>query len=211
MHKVQRGRSGDYSLNSPHSGAYGASVRPVVRQGHAPGPWPPAATLGDVQLSQTLTGLSAREREVSPTPVIPTRRVVVRHSPCTPWQPVRLGPKRGPSPLWTHHGKDHSPSVPAPCPASPTVDRGRDHERFRQMNLRGKSGGRLVAARNRHSCQAQHPLCHSTIKRADPRKLTLGAPLGQSDMPQGARPTAMRRKRPLQNLAKHAWLSRQGR
>ena len=66
-----------------------------VRQGHAPGPWPPSATSGDVQLSQTLKGLSAREREVSPTPFIPTRRVIVRHSPCTPWQPIRLGPKRG--------------------------------------------------------------------------------------------------------------------
>jgi len=86
---------GDYSLNSPHSGAYGTFVRPAIRQGQAPGPRPPAATLGDVQLSQTRTGLSAREREVSPTPFIPTRRVVVRHSPCTPWQPVRLGPKRG--------------------------------------------------------------------------------------------------------------------
>jgi len=78
--------------------------------------------LGDVQLSQTRTGLSAREREVSPTPFIPTRRGVVRHSPCTPWQPIQLGPKRGPSPLWTLRGRDHSPSIPAPCPASPSVN-----------------------------------------------------------------------------------------
>jgi hypothetical protein len=101
---------------------FGSPFELRVRQGRAPGPWPPAATLGDVQLSQTLTGLSAREREVSPSPFIPTRRWALAEPPCTPWQPIQLGPKRGPSPLWTLHGKDHSPSVPAPFPASPTTN-----------------------------------------------------------------------------------------
>ena len=101
---------------------FGSAFELRVRQGRAPGPWPPAATLGDVQLSQTLTGLSAREREVSPSPFIPTRRWALAEPPCTLWQPIQLGPKRGPSPLWTLHGKDHSPSVPAPFPASPTVN-----------------------------------------------------------------------------------------
>ena len=101
---------------------FGSAFELRVRQGRAPGPWPPTATLGDVQLSQTLTGLSAREREVSPSPFIPTRRWALAEPPCTPWQPIQLGPKRGPSPLWTLHGKDHSPSVPAPFPASPTTN-----------------------------------------------------------------------------------------
>lgn len=74
---------------------FGSAFELRVRQGRAPGPWPPAATLGDVQLSQTLTGLSAREREVSPTPFIPTRKWALAEPPCTPWQPVRLRPKRG--------------------------------------------------------------------------------------------------------------------
>jgi hypothetical protein len=74
---------------------FGSAFELRVRQGRAPGPWPPAATLGDVQLSQTLTGLSAREREVSPTPFIPTRRWALAEPPCTPWQLIQLGPKRG--------------------------------------------------------------------------------------------------------------------
>jgi hypothetical protein len=74
---------------------FGSAFELRVRQGRAPGPWPPAAALGDVQLSQTLTRLSAREREVSPTPVIPTRRWALAEPPCTPWQLIPLGPKRG--------------------------------------------------------------------------------------------------------------------
>ena len=95
-------------------------VRVDCRKAHAPGPGPPAATLGDVQLSQTLKGLSAREREVSPTPFIPTRRVVVRHSPCTPWQPVRLGPKRGLPSLDTPR---QGPLAVCPCTLSGISDR----------------------------------------------------------------------------------------
>lgn len=41
----------DYSLNSPHSGAYGTSVRPAVRQGQAPGP---RAACGDLGRRPTL-------------------------------------------------------------------------------------------------------------------------------------------------------------
>ena len=74
---------------------FGSAFELRVRQGRAPGPWPPAAALGDVQLSQTHTGLSAREREVSPPPFIPTRRWALAEPPCTPWQPIQLGPKRG--------------------------------------------------------------------------------------------------------------------
>ena len=74
---------------------FGSAFELRVRQGRTPGPWPPTATLGDVQLSQTLTELSAREREVSPSPFIPTRRWALAEPPCTPWQPIQLGPKRG--------------------------------------------------------------------------------------------------------------------
>ena len=42
---------GDYSLNSPHSGAYGTSVRPAIRQGQAPGP---RAACGDLGRRPTL-------------------------------------------------------------------------------------------------------------------------------------------------------------
>jgi len=84
-----------YSLSSSHFGPSVLRSSYAFAKGKPLDPRPPAAALGDAQLSQTLKGLSAREREVSPTPFIPTRRVIVRHSPCTPWQPIRLGPKRG--------------------------------------------------------------------------------------------------------------------
>ena len=105
-----------YSLSSSHSGPSVLRSSYAFARGKPLDPRPPAAALGDARLSQTLKGLSAREREVSPTPFIPTRRVVVRHSPCTPWQPVRLGPKRG------------LPSLDTPrqgplavCPCTPSV------------------------------------------------------------------------------------------
>ena len=84
-----------YSLSSSHSGPSVLRSSYAFAKGKPLDPRPPAAALGDARLSQTLKGLSARERGVPPTPFIPTRRVVVRHSPCTPWQPVRLRPKRG--------------------------------------------------------------------------------------------------------------------
>jgi hypothetical protein len=84
-----------YSLSSSHFGPSVLRSSYPFAKGKPLDPRPPAAALGDAQLSQTLKGLSAREREVSPSPFIPTRRVIVRHSPCTPWQPIRLGPKRG--------------------------------------------------------------------------------------------------------------------
>ena len=49
--KVERKSRGDYSLNSPHSGAYGTSVRPAVRQGQAP---EPRAACGDLGRRPTL-------------------------------------------------------------------------------------------------------------------------------------------------------------
>ena len=119
MHQVQLNASVVYSLSSSHSGPSVLRASYAFARGKPPGPWPPAATLGDVQLSQTLKGLSAREREVSPTPFIPTRRVVVRHSPCTPWQPFRLGPKMGLTSLDTPR---QGPLAVCPCTLSGVSD-----------------------------------------------------------------------------------------
>ena len=73
-----------YALSRSLSGPSVLRASFAFAKGKPPGPRPPAAALGDARLSQTLKGLAAREREVSPTPFIPTRWVVVRHSPCTP-------------------------------------------------------------------------------------------------------------------------------
>ena len=75
-----------------------------------------------------------------------------RHSPL-PLHPLAAcpaGTKEGTSPLWTLHGKDHSPSVPAPYLASATVNIGP------KPTFANRSGCRGAARRTSHSLRLQN-------------------------------------------------------